>query len=132
MTPGDPALSELGKLKGKWVLTVAAPGACDASCERELYATRQARTIQGKDKDRVVRVWLVTDATRPPATIVAQHPGLVIAHVEPGALRPLPAGDAAIYLIDPLSNLVLQFPEDPDIKKLARDLGRLLQASSIG
>ena len=29
-----------------------------------------------------------------------------------------------IYLIDPLGNLVLRYPADPDIKGLAKDLAR--------
>ncbi len=131
-TAADGRAFAMSQLKGKWVLLVAAPGACDAACDRELYATRQARTMQNKDQDRVVRVWLVTDDTTPQPGLVAEHPGLMIARAASGGMRALPAGDRAIYLIDPLGNLVLQYPEDPDVKKLAHDLRRLLQASSIG
>src|SRR5438094_40561 len=60
----------LSQLHGRWVMVVAAAGACDAGCERELYATRQARTMQGKDQDRVMRVWLVTDAAAPRAPLI--------------------------------------------------------------
>jgi hypothetical protein len=35
-------------------------------------------------------------------------------------------------LIDPLGNWVLAWPADPDIKALAKDLGRVLRASRIG
>jgi len=34
--------------------------------------------------------------------------------------------------VDPLGNLVLRYPDDPDIKKMAGDLTRLLKASRIG
>lgn len=122
----------LSELKGKWLLVAVADGACDARCKGELYATRQARTIQGREQDRVVRLWLVTDEASPPQEILAQHPGLVVARVDRGAVARLPGGDRAIYVIDPLGNLVLQYPEDPDIKGLAKDLKRLLSASSIG
>jgi len=37
-----------------------------------------------------------------------------------------------IYLIDPLGNVVLRYPVDPDIKRMAKDLERLLRASRIG
>jgi hypothetical protein len=37
-----------------------------------------------------------------------------------------------IYLIDPLGNIVLRFPADPDIKRMAKDLERLLRVSRIG
>ena len=43
-----------------------------------------------------------------------------------------PQGTGPIYLIDPRGNLVLWYPEDPDIKGIANDLIRLLKASQIG
>jgi hypothetical protein len=122
----------LSELQGKWLLLMAAEGACGAPCRAELYATRQARTIQGREQDRVVRLWLVTDATAPSEDLLAQHPGVVVAQVDRGMVARLPAGDSAIYIVDPLGNLVLQYPQDPDIKGLAKDLKRLLAASSIG
>lgn len=122
----------LSRLHGRWVLMHAGSGNCAAACARELYATRQARTIQGREQDRVMRAWLITDVATPDPRILQQHPGVIVARVPPGALTALPAGTAGIYLVDPLGNLVLQYPEDPDIKALGNDLGRLLRASSIG
>ena len=122
----------LSRLQGRWILVHAGSGNCTAACARELYATRQARTIQGREQDRVVRTWLITDEATPDPRILQQHPGVVVARVSPAALTALPAGSAGIYLVDPLGNLVLQYPEDPDIKALGSDLGRLLRASSIG
>ena len=40
--------------------------------------------------------------------------------------------DPTIYLVDPLGNVVLAYPADPDSKRLAKDLERLLKASRIG
>jgi hypothetical protein len=122
----------LAQWRGKWVLTVAAPGTCDAGCARALYATRQARTMQGREMERVQRIWLVTDGAKPDPALVAQHPDLVIARVPAAALAGLPAGIARIYFVDPLGNLVLAFPSDPDIKRTAKDIERLLRASRIG
>jgi hypothetical protein len=121
----------LADLRGKWLVVIAARGGCDAACTQRLYATRQARTMQGRDQDRVVRVLLLAGDPVPDAAL-AEHPGLEVARVAPAALAALPAGDARIYLIDPLGNLVLAWPAEPDIKSLARDLGRLLRASRIG
>ena len=129
---GDGKPFDLASLRGKWVLAAASPAPCDARCERALYATRQARTIQGREMDRVVRVWFVTGDAPPSPTVLEQHPGLVVAHVAPDALAAWPAGAERIYLIDPLGNLVLAYSRDPDIKGMARDLTRLLKASRIG
>jgi cytochrome oxidase Cu insertion factor (SCO1/SenC/PrrC family) len=122
----------LASLERQWVMLVAAPASCPSACERKLYAARQARTMQNKDRDRVVRVWLVTDAGAPDAALLAQHPDLVVVHVDPTQLAALPARGDAIYLVDPRGNVVLAWPADPDINALARDLSRLLRASQIG
>ena len=122
----------LSQLRGKWVLLVNAPGGCDARCSQALYATRQARTIQGRERERVQRVWLVTDDVVPDPALLAQHPDLQVARVAPSALAGLPAGVDRIYLVDPLGNLVLAFPGEPDIGKVAKDVEHVLRASRIG
>ena len=122
----------LAQTRGKWVLIVGAAGACDAACAQSLHATRQARTIQGREMERVQRVWLVTDDAAPDPALLAQHPDLLVARVSREALAGLPAGQDRIYVIDPLGNLVLAFPSDPDIKRAAKDVERLLRASRIG
>ena len=120
-------------LRGKWTLLIVDAAACAASCERKLYATRQARTMQGKERERVARVWVVDGGGIPSATLVAAHPDLTIATAEPALIAALPPdARSAIYLVDPLGNLILRYPEDPDIKRLNRDLARLLYASRIG
>jgi cytochrome oxidase Cu insertion factor (SCO1/SenC/PrrC family) len=126
-------LSELG---GRWVLLVADGASCSEACERKLYATRQARTIQGRERERVVRVWLQPmGAPAPDMELSAAHPGLIIVRGDPRQWKGLPgpgSAEANIYLVDPHGNLVLRYPADPDIRGLARDLERLLRASSIG
>ena len=122
----------LSDLKGKWVELVAASGACDAACAGALYATRQARAIQGREMDRVVRVWLITDDAEPRADFLAQHPDLTVVRGSAASIAKWPAGADRIYLVDPLGNLVLAWPRDPDIKAQAKDITRLLRASRIG
>ena len=122
----------LTQLHGKWVLIASAPGDCDATCAQALHLTRQVRTIQGREMERVQRVWLVTGAAAPDPALLAQHPDLLAVRVPRDALAVLPAGADRVYLIDPLGNLVLAFPTDPDIKRAAKDLERLLRASRIG
>jgi hypothetical protein len=123
---------QLASLRGKWILAVAAPGACDAACTQALYAMRQGRTLQGREMDRVTRVWFVTDEAMPPAELAAQHPDLLMVYGPATGVAAWGAGPDRIYLVDPLGNLVLAFPRDPDIKGMGRDLTRLLRASRIG
>jgi len=122
----------LADLRGRWVLLAAGAAGCDSACERVLYAMRQAHTMQGKERDRVVRVWIDEGGAPPSPQVRAQHPGLVVARAPKSGLASLPGAPSGLWLIDPLGNLVLGYPADPDIKGLARDLTRLLQASRIG
>jgi len=115
--------------RGRWVLLVAAPAPCEATCERALYATRQARTIQGREQERVRRVWLAgVEPAKPPA----EHADLLVVRAAAAAAGTLPGGGRSILLVDPLGNVVLAWPADPDIKAMAKDLGRVLRASRIG
>jgi cytochrome oxidase Cu insertion factor (SCO1/SenC/PrrC family) len=131
-TRPDGSPFRLEDLRGRWVLLALGRGDCGAACERKLYATRQARTMQGREQERVVRAWLVVDDGEPAAALLAQHPGLVVVRVAEAVPARFPGGADALYLIDPLGNLVLRYPDDPDIKGLAKDLTRLLKASRIG
>jgi len=135
-TQVDGAPFRLSAYRGKWVLLSADEGACEDPCRRKLYATRQARTIQGREQERVVRVWLQRSEAPPPAAaLLSQHPGLVAARIDPARWPVLQgAGDTVqnIFMIDPLGNLILRYPADPDIKRMAKDLERLLRASRIG
>lgn len=128
----DGARFDTDSLRGRWLMLFAAPGACDAGCSGALYAMRQARTIQNAERDRVLRVWLVTDDAMPSGALLAEHPDLAVARVPASSVARWPQGDGAIYVVDPLGNFVLAWPSRPDIKAMAKDLGRLLRASSIG
>ena len=121
----------LTDLRGRWVLVGGSAAGCGSGCEKTLYATRQARTMQGKDQDRIARVWLDAGGATPSPDWVAQDPGLIVAKIPAATLAALPGG-YGIWLVDPLGNLVLAYPADPDIKGLAKDLARLLKASRIG
>jgi hypothetical protein len=126
----------LSALQGQWVMLVVTAADCTDACGRALYATRQARTIQGREQDRVVRAWLrPTGAVAPSPELRESQPGLLIASAAQAELARLPldaSGAPTILVLDPRGNLVLRYGADPDIKRLAADLGRLLRASQIG
>jgi hypothetical protein len=133
-TTGGAGSSTFGTadLKGRWTLLIVAPAGCDESCRRTLHATRQAVTMQGREQDRVARVWLATGAGAVPTRLAAEHAGLVVATAPTGVLDRWPRGGTGVYLVDPLGNWVLHYGVDPDIKGLAKDLTRVLKASRIG
>jgi len=135
-TNSDGKAFSLTDLRGKWVLLIARREGCSDDCARALYATRQARTIQGREQDRVVRLLLQPlPAPAPPQELAAADPGLLVVSIESHALEQLPLGESAaagILLLDPRGNLVLRYGPDPDIRRLANDLQRVLKASQIG
>jgi hypothetical protein len=56
---GKPA--KLEDYKGKWIMLKVGPSDCQQECQDQLFAMRQLRTMQGKEMERIERVWLITD-----------------------------------------------------------------------
>ncbi len=133
LSPRPVAGAPLAALRGKWVLVQLDAGACDAWCERKLYIMRQIRRAQGKEMQRVGRLWLLTDTVQPRAELLAAIEGTVIAPAGTGADFPAEAmRKDHIYLVDPLGNLMMRFPRDPDPSLMIKDLQRLLKVSGFG
>jgi len=121
-------------LRGKWVLVSFDAADCDAYCERKLYFMRQVRRAQGKDQDRIERLWLLTDAGQPRAELLSAIAGTQVARGAGFASR-FPAAAALadhIYIVDPQGKLMLRYPRDPDPSRMLKDLQQLLKVSRIG
>lgn len=139
-TGGGEALARdgLAALKGKWIMLVVDKGACEQPCAEKLFFVRQTHASLGKDRDRVQQVLLLTDAAPLPPAVDRAHPGMAVLRVAPQALGELLPVDSTttaadhIYLIDPLHNLMMRFPKDPDPARTRKDLQKLLKASRIG
>ena len=129
----------LASLKGQWLLVNVASGQCEERCQQNLYFQRQLREILGREKDRLDRVWLVSDdAPVAPGLL----PALNMAHVlrldattVQSWITPAPGQQLQdhLYVIDPMGNFMMRFPANMDVSgasKAKRDLDRLLKASS--
>jgi hypothetical protein len=135
----DGTVSNLRAFRGQWLLVSVAGGACDAACQQRIYLQRQMRESLGRDKDRLDRLWLITDEQPVASTLVSQ---VQAANVDAYALRVSQAAlaqwlkpDAGqqlsdhLYLVDPIGRWMMRFPADLDPTKAKRDLERLLRAS---
>ncbi|MDF3831868.1 cytochrome C oxidase subunit I [Cupriavidus basilensis] len=132
----------LDSFKGKWLLVSADGAACDEACARKLFTIRQIRAGQGQDRERIVPVWLVSDDgpidARLSAAYNEPYAGVRFLRADRAALQKwLPAEPGAriedtLFLVDPLGNLMMRFPKDPDPKKMSSDLKKLLKYSHIG
>lgn len=126
-------------LRGQWLLVVVGPAACDASCEQRLLMQRQLREMTGRERDRIDKLWLVTDTAplspalraalaAPPATQVLRVP---LAALEQW-LAPAPgeALEAHLYVVDPMGQWMMRAPPQAQPAKFRRDLDKLLRASA--
>ena len=129
---------KLEQYAGKWIMLKVGGGECGEACQKQLFAMRQWRLMQGKNMDRIERVWLVTDEQPLDTMTIRQYDGMhllrapndVVTKWLPAEQGTTPASH--IYLIDPLGNLMMRFPADPDVRKVYKDIAKLLKASAIG
>jgi hypothetical protein len=135
----DGAAVTAASLRGQWLLVAVAPAACDDACRQRLYMQRQLREMLGRDRERVDKVWFVTDdgelapALRraidgDPALHVLRVPREALAGwLQPDAGRRL---DEHLYLVDPMGEWMMRMPADAEPARVKRDLDRLLRASA--
>jgi cytochrome oxidase Cu insertion factor (SCO1/SenC/PrrC family) len=127
-------------LLGQWLLVAVGPAACEVACERRLFMQRQLREMLGRERERLDKVWLVTDAapvraelrrvlaTGPAPVTTLRVPAEALARwLEPAAGQAL---EETLYLVDPRGQWILRMPTDPDPARVKRDLDRLLRASA--
>ena len=123
---------------GQWVVLQVDAGACAKGCADKLYALRQQRTMTGKERERIDRVWLVTDAVGPSAELMREYEGTVVLRADPAelaALMPVEPGrrvEDYLWVVDPLGFLMMRFPADGEPAKIRKDISRLLKASRVG
>ena len=133
----DGAAFDLRELRGSWVLVMVDGAECDANCADKLLMMRQQRTMTGKDRDRIERVWLITDQAPLPIILMREYEGTRFIRAPLQPLRDFLAlpelSDAQlsdhIWVIDPRGNLMLRWPKDPQINGVKRDIARLLKAA---
>ncbi len=134
--PGVPVPADLAPVAGKWLLVMVDSGGCGDGCTKKLWQIRQLRLTQGKEMDRIVRVWLVDDDKVPGEALRAEYNGTVILpRARFPELSQLPATGTPrdhLYVIDPIGNLMMRFPAAPDLNRVKKDLVHLLKVSRIG
>lgn len=134
----DGTALSLEAYKGKWLMLQVNDADCEEICKKKLYDMRQLRAAQGKEMERIERVWLITDDKPLDTVLMREYDGMRHLRVTQQALQkwlPAEAGNALsdhIYLVDPLGNLMMRYPKDADPNKIKKDLVKLLKASSIG
>lgn len=126
----------LSALHGKWVLLQLDDSACASACQAKLYSMRQVRLAQGREMERVERVWLILDEAPLQTLLMREYDGTRMLRAAGSPMLaefgPTKTAREHIYVIDPLGNLMLRFPKNADPRKMYKDIARLLRASRIG
>lgn len=131
----------LGKLAGrkvqlrdfstKWTLLYFGPADCPADCRRSLAAMRQVYVAQGRQQERVQRVFVARGAVPPDGEILCAFPGMAVVASQEVDWKGW-MGGGRIFLIDPLGNRVMDYRADADPAGIRQDLARLLTYSWVG
>ena len=134
---------DLESLRGQWILISADGAACPESCVRKLFILRNSHASQGKNVERLSRVWFVTDDAEVPQEVKDAYVGTHMLRTEPEALAKFLTADRQgpqavealrdhMWIIDPLGNLMMQFPPNADPIEVRDDIVKLLKRSRIG
>ena len=125
-------------LKGQWLLVAVGPSSCDLACEKRLYTQRQLREMLGRERDRLDKLWLITDSGTPAPALRAAidsagmqllraDPSQMAAWLAPEAGQPL---EAHLYVVDPMGEWMMRVPVNAEPARVKRDIDRLLRASA--
>jgi len=132
-------------LRGKWTILYAGGVDCGEACNTSLYNMRQVHILQNEKMRRVQRLFVMRGDTLPPelaGLLEKEYPKMAVVRITQGQLERIarffsvddvPLLDAGrIYLVDPLGNLMMYYPQGADPRGMHKDLKKLLKNSKIG
>ena len=129
------AFTQETQMRGHWNLVLSYHGECQAQCRDALIQVRQVRLASGREADRIKRFVLLDQQPADPGFFQNQHPDLAVLSRDTagGKVLSVHIGEQpSYYLVDPLGNIILQYPVVPVQKLLLNDLKKLLKLSRIG
>jgi len=108
---------DIGKQHKKlWRIVYIANENCDSSCKNLSFQLTQMTKILNKDRNRTIAI------TMQGPYLPLKNKFHEVNFVETGK----------IYLIDPLGNLFMYYPDSMDAMNVMKDLKRVLEVSQIG
>ena len=123
-----------------WKMMLVTDGDCSGDCKQALYYMRQINTALGKNSNRFKHMLIHTapmsDELR--TLVETEYPDTLHGYASMTTLSEAfpemtsPEGANAIYIMDPLGNVMMRFPVGIPPKMILKDLNRLLKISRIG
>lgn len=130
------------QLAGKWVLLTVASSSCAESCQKNLYHIRQVHKAMSGENLRVKKLLVLNETSKLmelkekldnySAMSVAIGSDSSIKELTALLRNPNPSVENGIYMIDPLGNYMMSYPENFDANLIIKDLERLLKVSQVG
>lgn len=124
---------------GQWRLVYILPKTCGAPCQHALFQLNQIPVGIGQERERVASILLLPQSKSQLAIKGENITKQLLSPEQLQAMLSLPFVDQAIYLVDPLNNLILAYPiareKDTQIaqsKGLFSDLRKLMKLSKVG
>lgn len=121
--------------RSRWSLIYARLRPCDADCADALDRLDRVWLALGGEQDRVRKFLLVPQATEETVVPGGFAVGLIDASGGDALLDLLGRERLArgrYFVVDPLGNIILSYPDTADQQRLLEDLERLLEVSRVG
>lgn len=140
LTGLDGVVVDAASLRGQWLLIAVGRGGCDSDCVQRLYLQRQLREMSGRERDRIDKLWLVTDdAPLAPAlqAALAAAPATQVLRVSAQSLQqwlaaaPGESLESHLYVVDPMGQWMMRAPPHADAARFKSDIDKLLRASAF-
>lgn len=136
----------LDDIKQKWIMIYIGSASCKKACQDNIYKMRQVHTLQAKKQPRVQRLMILTDnvgLTELQVLLNKEYPKMIVVSGSGDEVKKLVeqfriekgeavVGQHRIYLMDPLGNLMMYYPQGMDGGNIHKDLKNLLRKSQIG
>ena len=126
----DIEIDSEASLQGIWTM-VYVSSRCDDACEKAVTDMKTIRTLMNDDMRRIQRMIIIKDNSTPKN----RDESLIKAKITSEKLTQnlKKYTENAIYLIDPIGNIMLYYePQNIDIRLVIKDLKRLFKYSRIG
>ena len=126
----DIEIDSEASLQGIWTM-VYVSSRCDDACEKAVEDMKTIRTLMNDDMRRIQRMIIIKDNSTPKN----RDESLIKAKITSEKLTQnlKKYTENAIYLIDPIGNIMLYYePQNIDIRLVIKDLKRLFKYSRIG
>ena len=127
---GDIEIDGGASLQGIWTM-VYVSSRCDDVCEKAVVDMKTIRTLMNDDMRRIQRMIIIENNSTPTVNDETLIKAKITSEKLTKSLKKY--AENAIYLIDPIGNIMLYYePQNIDIRLVIKDLKRLFKYSRIG